>query len=199
MEYLIGLILFIIVFKILSKHLFIKDNPISKPESVNPYENTNTPKSNSNYHPSISTNQNYYHKNCDDTKITLNDFQLRPSLMNSNERVFFEKLKIAVGEAYDIYPQVHLGAIFQPIKHWHNRGEISRLNKKIDFVLFDKNTQTPKIAIELDGYSHSSPKSSDRDEFVRDIFAKFNIPLDRFNNGNYSVEEIIGKLAKYQN
>ncbi len=68
-------------------------------------------------------------------KITANDFRLRPAIMNSNERVFFEQLKIAVGGEYDIYPQVHLGAIFQPIKQWHNRGELSRLNKKIDFVL----------------------------------------------------------------
>lgn len=128
-------------------------------------------------------------------KITLNNFKLRPSLMNSNERVFFKQLKIAVGGEYDIYPQVHLGAIFQPIKQWHNRGELSRLNKKIDFVLYDKNSQSPKIAIEVDGDSHSNPKSFDRDEFIGAIFAKFSIPLIRFNNGNYSAEEIKSKLT----
>ena len=128
-------------------------------------------------------------------KITANDFQIRPSLLNSNERVFFEQLKLAVGGVYDIYPQVQLGAIFQPIKQWHNRAELSKLNKRIDFVLFDKNTQTSKIAIELDGYSHSNPKSFNRDEFVSQIFEKFNIPLIRFNNGNYSVEEIKRKLS----
>lgn len=129
-------------------------------------------------------------------KITANDFQIRPSLLNSNERVFFEQLKLAVGGVYDIYPQVQLGAIFQPIKQWRNRGELSRLNKRIDFVLFDKNTQTPKIAIELDGESHSNPKSFNRDEFVGQIFQKFNIPLIRFNNGNYSSEEIKKKIYK---
>ena len=132
-------------------------------------------------------------------KITANDFRLRPAIMNSNERVFFEQLKIAVGGEYDIYPQVHLGAIFQPIKQWHNRGELSRLNKKIDFVLFDKNTQTPKVAIELDGDSHLKYKSLSRDEFVGQIFTKFNIPLIRFNNGNYSAEEIKSKLPNYFN
>jgi hypothetical protein len=129
-------------------------------------------------------------------KITANDFQIRPSLLNSNERVFFEQLKLAVGGVYDIYPQVQLGAIFQPIKQWRNRGELSRLNKRIDFVLFDKNTQTPKIAIELDGESHSNPKSFNRDEFVGQIFQKFNIPLIRFNNGNYSSEEIKEKIFR---
>lgn len=127
-------------------------------------------------------------------KITLNDFKLRPSLMNSNERVFFEQLKLAVGEEYDIYPQTALSAIFQPIKQWNNWGELNKLNKKIDFVLFDKNTQTTRIAIELDGDSHSNPQSFKRDEFVGQIFAKFNIPLVRFNNGNYSAEEIRSKL-----
>jgi len=128
-------------------------------------------------------------------KITANDFQIRPSLLNGNERVFFEQLKLAIGGVYDIYPQVQLGAIFQPIKQWHNRAELSRLNKRIDFVLFNKNTQTPKIAIELDGYSHSNPKSFNRDEFISSIFQKYNIPLVRFNNGNYSVEEIKRKLS----
>lgn len=123
-------------------------------------------------------------------RIDSNSFQLRPSLLNSNEHVFLNQLKLAVGDQYDIYPQVQLGAIFQPIKHWHNWAEINKLNKIIDFVLFDKSTQTPKIAIELDGGSHSNFKSFKRDEFVGQIFAKFNIPLIRFNNGNYSSDEI---------
>jgi len=127
-------------------------------------------------------------------KITPDNFKLRPSLLNSNERVFFEQLKIAVGREYDVYPQVQLGAIFQPVKQWNNRGELSRLNKRIDFVLYDKNTQIPKIVIELDGESHSRYKSLDRDQFVGAIFEKFHIPLVRFNNGNYSAKDIKNKL-----
>lgn len=123
-------------------------------------------------------------------KITANSFKIRHSLLNPNERLFFESLKLAIEGKYDIYPQVHLGAIFQPINYGHNWAEINKLNKRIDFVLFDKNTQTPKIAIELDGDSHSKYKSFKRDEFVGEIFNKFNIPLVRFNNGNYSIEEI---------
>ena len=129
------------------------------------------------------------------TKVTPDNFKLRPSLMNSNERVFFEQLKIAISGVYDIYPQVHLGAIFQPLSYGHNWAEINKLNKKIDFVLFDKNTQTPKIAIELDGDSHSKFKSFKRDEFVDAIFQKFNIPLVRFNNGTYSSQDIKSKLT----
>lgn len=132
----------------------------------------------------------------DRNQITPNNFKLRPSLMNNNERLFFEQLKIAIGGAYDIYPQVHLGAIFQPISFGQNWAELNKLNKKIDFVLFDKNTQTPKIAIELDGDSHSKYNSFKRDEFVGQIFTKFNIPLIRFNNGNYSAQDIKSKLSE---
>ena len=134
--------------------------------------------------------ENKYKKN----SIGVDDFKLRPSLMNSNERIFFEQLKLAVGEQFDIYPQTALSAIFQPIKQLNNWGELNKLNKRIDFVLFDKNTQSPRIAIELDGDSHSNPQSFKRDEFVGQIFAKFNIPLIRFNNGNYSAEEIKSRL-----
>lgn len=167
MEYLIGIILIYLVFKIFWKYLFIKDD-------------------------SQTSKGNYFKFK----KITPDNFKLRPSLMNSNERVFFEQLKLAISNEYDIYPQVHLGAIFQPINFKHNWAELSRLNKKIDFVLFDKNTQTPKVAIELDGESHSNYKSFGRDEFVGQIFQKFNIPLIRFNNGNYSAQEIRENLCK---
>ena len=140
------------------------------------------------------TSEPYNKKHFNSYKITVNNFQLCPSLLNSNEHVFFNQLKLAVGGTYDIYPQVPLSAIFQPIKQWHNRGELSKLNKRIDFVLFDKSSQTPKLAIELDGDSHLNYKSFNRDEFVEAIFQKFNIPLIRFSNGNYSAQDIKSKI-----
>ena len=136
--------------------------------------------------------ENKYKKN----SIGVDDFKLRPSLMNSNERIFFEQLKLAVGEQFDIYPQTALSAIFQPIKQLNNWGELNKLNKRIDFVLFDKNTQIPKVAIELDGDSHLRYKSLSRDEFVGQIFAKFNIPLVRFTNGHYSAQDIKKEIDK---
>ena len=42
----------------------------------------------------------------------LSEYKLRRSLMTSNERIFFETLKKTYGSKYDIYPQMHLGAIF---------------------------------------------------------------------------------------
>lgn len=138
--------------------------------------------------------QKYYNFKRFRDKITSDNFNLRPSILNSNERLFFEKLKTAVGGEYDIYPQVGLSAIFEP-NHWNNWGEINKLHKRIDFLLVDKNTQTAKIGIELDGPSHSNPKSFDRDEFVEELFQKFNLRFTRFNNGNYSVEEIQKALS----
>lgn len=176
MEYVVGLLLayLLIKFCIKNKHLFyIDDKPKEESRFI----------------------VNKSNESISDYKITPNNFKLRPSLMNSNERVFFEQLKLAVNNVYDIYPQVHLGAIFQPITFGRNWAELNKLNKKIDFVLFDKNTQSPKLAIELDGDSHSKFKSFSRDEFVGAIFAKFNIPLVRFNNGNYSAEEIKNRLS----
>lgn len=176
MEYIVGLLLIYLLIKfcIKNKHLFLIED---KSENENHFI-TNKPNN------SISG-----------YKITPDNFYLRPSLLFPNERSFFEQLKLAVGNQYDIYPQVSLISVFQPIKKWHNRAEISKLNKTIDFILYDKNTQTPKIGIELDGSSHSNPKNFDRDEFVGQIFTKFNIPLVRFNNGNYSAEEIKNKLS----
>jgi len=132
------------------------------------------------------------------TSVQLSDFRCRTSLLNSNERVFFKNLKQAYGSTYDIYPQMQLGAIFEPIKQWHNGGQISKLNKRIDFVIINREDQSPVLGIELDGTSHTKNyKTIDRDRFVEELFSHNNIPFVRFNNGNYNSNDIIAKLQNY--
>jgi len=122
-------------------------------------------------------------------------FKLRRSLMTPNERMFFETLRRIYGSTYDIYPQMHLGAIFQPIKNWNNWGELSRLNKRIDFLIVNRQFQTPVVGIELDDMSHSTnDKTIERDKFVEALFASSNIPLVRFKNGQYNQEDLIKRI-----
>jgi len=121
----------------------------------------------------------------------LSEYKLRRSLMTSNERIFFETLKKTYGSKYDIYPQMHLGAIFEPVERWKNWGQLSRLNKKVDFLIYNRQFQTPILGIELDDRSHSTnDKTIQRDKFVEALFASHQIPLVRFNNGSYNQEDL---------
>lgn len=77
----------------------------------------------------------------------LSEYKLRRSLMTPNERVFFEILKRTYGMKYDIYPQMHLGAIFEPMERYKNWGQLSRLNKKVDFLIYNRQFQTPILGL----------------------------------------------------
>ena len=128
----------------------------------------------------------------------LSDFKLRKSLMTSNERIFFETLKKTYGSKYDIYPQVHLGAIFEPIEKWKNWGQLSKLNKRVDFLIYNRQFQTPVVGIELDDMSHSTNgKTIERDKFVEALFEDHHIPLVRFRNGRYDQEELTREIQPF--
>ena len=107
-------------------------------------------------------------------------------LMNRNEYKFYKKLESAVGFEYKILPQVHFDELVIPTKGSGNRiFSFRHINQKsVDFVVCDKITLVPLIAIELDGKSHLQQKTKDRDLEVERILKEVNLPLLRFDNNN---------------
>jgi len=127
-----------------------------------------------------------------------NNYELRQTLMTSNERIFFEKLRRAVGDIYDIYPQVNLDKIFKTKfqssrkKIFYEKARIDR--KSIDFLVTIRNSQTPYIGIELDDATHFREDRVSRDERVNTLFAKKGIKLIRINGSNSVSEEELRKI-----
>jgi len=129
-------------------------------------------------------------------------YEVRLTMMNSSERVFFETLRRAVADKFDIYPQVNLDKIFK-VKYQPNRylymGAKSSIDKKsVDYLLVQRNTQRPAVAIELDGSSHGRQDRIERDEKVGSIFDYNGIPLIRFNVGDsFNESELRTKFERY--
>lgn len=129
-------------------------------------------------------------------------YEVRLTMMNSSERVFFETLRRAIGDKYDIYPQVNLDKIFK-IKYLGNKFAFNAAKwaidrRSVDYLLVGKETQSPKVAIELDGSSHERQDRIERDEKVGSIFDYNGIPLVRFNVGeNFNENELREKFARY--
>lgn len=131
------------------------------------------------------------------TRVQSSDFHCRKSLMTPIERSFFENLRNSYEEKYDIYPQIHLGAIFAPNNNW-KFGPRNKLNKRIDFLIVNRQFQTPILGIELDDISHSrDQKKIGKDNFIEELFKSNNIHFVRFNNGNYNSNDIMAKLQNY--
>ncbi len=121
--------------------------------------------------------------------------------MNSEEYKFFKVFKKLFGTGYVIIPQMHLDDLAQPNdKHQRTRlFSLRHINQKsIDFAFCEELTMSPKIAIEIDGISHSNELTIERDKEVERILKDAQIPLVRFNNGEYGdLNKIREKITKY--
>jgi very-short-patch-repair endonuclease len=56
---------------------------------------------------------------------------------------------------------------------FHNKVD----RKSVDFVLFDRSTISPVLALELDDASHDREDRQERDAFVDRVLAKAGLPL----------------------
>jgi len=107
-------------------------------------------------------------------------YVLKRYLMSKAERSFFGMLEqVADSSRYYIFPQVSLNNLVTVEKGtgsyqaFHNKVD----RKSVDFVLFDRSTISPVLAIELDDSSHDREDRQERDAFVDRVLAKAGLPL----------------------
>lgn len=128
-------------------------------------------------------------------------YKTKKTLMTSSERILFEGLRKVLGSKYDIYPQVNLDKIFSVEYQRYYKYYLSYLRKinqkSVDYLVVNRQTQSPIFAIELDDFSHNYEDRRKRDSFVGDLFIKTGLPLIRFNPGNYKIEEIKKVFERY--
>lgn len=124
-------------------------------------------------------------------------FYKNPYFLTNAEKSFFRVLSSIVSDRYIICCQVGLGSLVRINKKgrewWVHRGRLGQ--KSLDFVLLDKNTLEPKMAIELDDSSHLLPNRQKRDEFVEKVMEVAGIPLIRIKNqSSYDIQELKNQL-----
>lgn len=110
----------------------------------------------------------------------------KKQIMTNAEKIFYEKLLARAGESHYIVPQAHLSTfIDHRTKGQHWKAAFSVINgKSVDFLMVEKATQKPVLAIELDDYTHSQPERVKRDRAVEEILRRANIPLERYSSYN---------------
>jgi len=120
-------------------------------------------------------------------------YRKRESVMSGNERDFYEALLRAVGNDFDVFGMVRMADLLvvetgvAKRMSWQNRINC----KHIDFVLCDRQTQEPLLAIEVDDRSHQRKDRQDRDYFVDRAFEAANLPLLRVTaTRKYSAKDL---------
>jgi hypothetical protein len=125
--------------------------------------------------------------------------------LTNSEKFFFRFLENlpVVKENYYVFPQLSISKLVTlPDNLKRNWALINKIDRKsVDFVLFDKSTLNPVIAIELDGSSHNSFSRQERDSFVDQVFSTAGVPLIhvRRNDTGYNVEEITNRISSCLN
>lgn len=99
--------------------------------------------------------------------------------MTASEQECFKILLALVGARYDVFPQIHLATILDHKvlgQNWF--GAFRHIDEKsVDFVLCDKISFLPQLAIELDDKSHERPDRQERDVVVNHILNGAEIPI----------------------
>jgi len=118
------------------------------------------------------------------------------SFMNKTEKEFFNILSSAVQDQYHIFSKVRILDIFtipRHLKYGHRQTLKNYVQSKhVDFLLCEKDTLKPIIAIELDGKSHLSKKRKERDELVDQVFESANMRLVHVPVASeYNIDEIV--------
>lgn len=133
-------------------------------------------------------------------------YLVREYVMSKSEQACFNTFKEVVGEKYYIFPQMHLPTFLDHKivgQNWF--GAFRHIDEKsVDFILCDKQTFLPVLAVELDEKSHEQPVRQERDREVERILDVAKMPLLRIRNEDIHdkrelLKKIEGKIGFYKN
>ena len=132
--------------------------------------------------------------------VSTDQYQGRLALFTAAELAFYDKLKAAVGDRYQVFGKVRLADVIEPKQGLSKAARQSALDgiasTNLDFVLALPGSLNIACVIELDSSSHRKQGRVEHDDFVENALAGANVPLIRFQaQPMYSVDEINDSLA----
>jgi hypothetical protein len=125
-------------------------------------------------------------------------YERNKSIFNKSEAAFFAALRDTVQNRFLIAPKIGLKDFLSVTKGTPDRQtHFNRIAQKhIDFLLFSPDSNAPVCAIEIDGPSHGSERTKERDAFVQQVYNHAGLPLLRFPAKTaYTKAEITEKLT----
>ncbi|WP_353092867.1 DUF2726 domain-containing protein [Tissierella praeacuta] len=131
------------------------------------------------------------------TSDAIYPYENKKYLLSVAEKNFYDVLLLAIQDTkYYICPKVRLADIITVGKTDKRQSYFNKIQSKhIDFLLCDKNSLAPLLAIELDDSSHLRNDRIARDIFVDKSLESAGLNLIRFKvQQTYTIAEIKNKL-----
>ncbi|WP_313757594.1 DUF2726 domain-containing protein [Tissierella sp.] len=132
-----------------------------------------------------------------DTSDDIYPYEKKKYLLSVAEKNFYDVLSLVIKDTeYYICPKVRLADIIVVGKTDKRQSYFNKIQSKhIDFLLCDKDSLVPLLAIELDDSSHLKDDRISRDDFVNKALESAELDLIRFKvQQTYTVTEIKDKL-----
>jgi hypothetical protein len=119
------------------------------------------------------------------------------SILTHAESAFYKRLKLTVGNRYDIYAQVPLWSVVEARGEWNAASAFTnRLSlKRLDFVLVEPASFETEKVIELDDSTHREEARIKRDRFIDTVLAKAGIPIVRIRASSCYRDEDLRKAV----
>jgi len=128
------------------------------------------------------------------------DYRLKKSVLNDSELALWVNLQKSLGDRFIVLSKVRIEDFVEVTERGLSYGERTSLRNKIksrhvDFLVCDKSTTEPLLAIELDGVAHNNSKRIERDNFVDELYKSIGLPIKHIkSSGNF--QEKISELQK---
>lgn len=113
-------------------------------------------------------------------KISKSPYLKRESFLTPAEQNFYHVLSKVVSSDYLLFSKTRMSDLLYLPKlsnkdYYHYQNKIQ--SKHVDFLLCDKESTKPVLAIELDDSSHLKASRVSRDSFVDEIFESARLPI----------------------
>lgn len=104
-------------------------------------------------------------------------FEKKTSLLRSDELDFYNTLLKIVGDENYVFPQVRLSDLVNIKNSSRDHENLYQVlgTKSVDYVVFNKTSMAPLLAIELNGASHFAAQRKNRDEVVKTLLESVGI------------------------
>ncbi len=109
------------------------------------------------------------------------DFSLyrkKDRVMNESEQALFINLQKTLGDRYIILSKVRIEDFVEAAHGAGGYGARGRIKSRhVDFLICDRATTKPFLAVELDGKSHQGEDRQERDRFVDELYKTIDLPI----------------------
>lgn len=116
-------------------------------------------------------------------------YWLKEQVMNTSERALFINLVQTLGQTHLVFSKIRVedfvevrNSQLSKSEHWGKRGKIK--SRHVDFLVCDKNTSRPVLAIELDGSSHNNYQRQVRDNFLDSVYREAGLRVEHVRVGS---------------